>query len=175
MANVVKLPIPKDPSKMDCLIDHLFQVLPADDHEEISRKLTKRAGRKIDAAYVSTLLSYLRKNSHKYGWTVPHSSRGAKGKNKKGKRFFHVLVERGRDPQFDVHHEQNLQDGVASTISGVATQMRNQADALNMSVNYFKGPAAKQMARHMSRQQKRLAEDAELLLQMISDEHGSAA
>lgn len=175
MAKIIKLPTPKDPSELDRLVDHLFQALPADDHKEIARKLTKRAGRKINAAYVSTLLSYLRKNSQKYGWTVPHAARGAMGKNGKGGRFFHVLVERGRDPQFDKHHEQNLNAGVFSTISGVATQMRNQADALDMSVGYFRSPTAKQMARHMSRQQQRLAEDAEHLLEMVRDENGSAA
>ena len=175
MADIIKLPTPKEASETDRLIDHLFQVLPADDRNEIARRLSKRARKKITAPYVSTLLSLLRENSHKYGWTVPHASRGQKAKNKKGPRFFHVLVERGRDPQFDVQHEQNLQDGVASTISLVASSMRNQAEAVSMAINYFKGPAAKQMARHLSRQQKRLAEDADLLLEMVREKNGSAA
>lgn len=175
MADIIKLPTPEEPSEMDRLIDHLFQVLPANTHDEIARKLSKSFGRKINVGYVSTLLTNLRKKSHKYGWTVPHAQRGSKAKNKKGFRFFHVLVERGRDPQFDVQHEQNLQEGVGSTLRLVASSMRNQAAALDMAVPYFKSPAAKQMARHMSRQQKRLSEDAELLFEMVRGENGGAA
>lgn len=175
MGNIIKLPTPKEKSETDRLIDHLFQALPADNHKEIARKITKSAKREIKHSHVNSLLTHLRKNSHEYGWTVPHAPRGGKGKDKKGPRFFHVLVERGRDPQFDVHHEQGLQDGVASTLSLVASSMRNQADAVKMAVGYLKGPAAKQMARHLSRQQKRLAEDAESLLEMVREENGDAA
>lgn len=175
MADIIKLPTLEEPSEADRIIDHLFQALPANDHKEIARRISKSIGRKISRGYLGSLISHLRANSHKYGWTIPHAQRGKQGKDKKGPRFFHVLVERGRDPQFDKHHEQNLNDGVFSTISLVATSMRNQADAISMSINYLKSPTAKQMARHMARQQKRLSEDAELLVEMVRQENGSAA
>ena len=175
MANIAQFPVPPEKSNNDKLVDALFQALPAHSHQEIAHKMGKELGRKVKLWEVGHVLLHLRLNCHVYGWTVPAASRGSKSKaERKQHRFFHVLVEKGRDPEFDAAHETQLNSGLVSTISHATTSLQNESEALAIAANYCASSAAKKWVRSLARRMKQICEDAKEVLDMLSDGNGEA-
>jgi hypothetical protein len=176
MAEIVSLPKRPEKSNRDKMVDALFQVLPAHSHQEIARKMSKELGRRIKEWEIGAILLHLRINAQHYGWTVPAAQRGTKGKDGKTRpRFFHVLVDKARDPEFDAGHEAELNNGLISTVSHASTALQNQSEALMLAASYCPSIAAQKWVRSLGRRTKQIAEDATEILEMVTEENGGSA
>lgn len=117
-------PQPGKTSKKDKIISLMFNVLPATTMDEILARIQRKMP---DACKpdVWTALGHLRKNSEKYGWTVPHVG----GDSAKKDRYFALLVEKDGSYYFDKNPESvgNMQDGQKSIVNRIATESGNQA------------------------------------------------
>src|SRR6476619_6576413 len=120
-------PKPGNTSKKDKIIEVMFDALPATTMEEIVEKIRRKMP-EIEDWDVPRALSHLRKNTEKYGWTIPHVGGNATKEN----RYFALLVERDGSYYFDKSPESmaHLHDGSRSIVSRIATESGNQASML---------------------------------------------
>lgn len=167
--SVVKFEKPTQ-SRMDDYADALFQCLPACSHKEIARRMSKELGRTFRPHQVPGVLLYVRRNQDRLGWNVPHGKRSSQSAAEKGEpKFFHVLVEKGRDPYFDPTHEIQLNKGAVSTISHTASSVEHESQALKLAAAYLKSPSAAKWTRSLARRLAQIGEDAKELLGMITE------
>lgn len=117
-------PKPNETSKKDKIIELMFNVLPATTMEEIATRIRHKIPN-VNRRDVQIALGHLRRNTEKYGWTVPHVGGDAKQKN----RYFVLLVEKDGSYYFDKNPESvgNMQDGSKSIVNRIATESSNQA------------------------------------------------
>jgi hypothetical protein len=114
-------------SQRDKVIELMFDALPATTMREIAAKIRRRMPEAHDRS-VHQALEHLRKNTEKYGWTVPHVG----GDSTKKDRYFALLVERDGTYHFDDSPESrgHLRDGSKSMVMRIATESNNQSTML---------------------------------------------
>lgn len=173
MAKVVSLR--PERTRMDRAIDGLFQILPATTHEDIAERLGKYLRRHVKVSEVGRILLHLRNHCDEYGWTVPHAKRGKHAFTEEGFRFFHVLVERGRDAAFDDDHEGQLMGGLKSTTQHAASSIEHESDAIMLASAYCKNPLLRRLLKSIGRRSKQIGEDLREVVDMMRDDDSATA
>lgn len=154
-------------------IDTIFDVLPAQSHEQIAERMSKKLKYTIPSWRVADLLLHLRNNSHRHGWTVPHGSRG-KGKGERDK-FYAVMFDNNDDPYFDPEASLSVKEGALSTLRMIASEGSHQNRALTIAADYESDPFLSRQVRRIARRHTYLVEEASELLQDWVHPNGNSA
>lgn len=133
-------------SQKDQIIEVMFDVLPATTANEITKKMQRKLPWTTEA-HVEKALRHLRKNTEKYGWTVPHVG----GDSTKKDRYFALLVERDGSYHFDDSPESrsHLRDGSKSMVMRIATESNNQATMLLIAAKHERKPTRRLELRNL--------------------------
>ena len=96
-----------------------------------------------------------------------HAKRGKHAFTEEGFRFFHVLVERGRDAAFDDDHEGQLMGGLKSTTQHAASSIEHESDAIMLASAYCKNPLLRRLLKSIGRRSKQIGEDLREVVDMM--------
>jgi len=126
--------VTKHVSRMDQLIEDIFDALPASSYEDIASRVSGRKRFTTSVAMVNNALAHLRANAAAYGWTVPHVIRGASEDN----RYIALLVDRDGHYELDQNSEArgHITNGAAGTLQQVATMMENERFAIRVAATH---------------------------------------
>jgi hypothetical protein len=162
-------PPEKRRTKLDSVIDHIFQVLPAASVKQIQERLAKR-GLSIKMDGVRDAVRHLRKRAMEYQWTIPHVHTG---KTTGEEKYFAILVEKDKlfhtDPAFKGH----LASGTASIVSRLATESKNQSVMLKSAAEatYISKPLREEL-REMAEECSSMHNKARRVLRYLKANNG---
>jgi hypothetical protein len=163
--------MPKRSHKLKLILDHLFQVLPGSSYEDLTYRINVR-GCPVNVSTIAYVISILRRQSAKWGWTIPHVKRG-KPMPGEEHRYFVVLLEKDGQYTIDKEDKENLARGLISTIKLLVTQSTNNAAATEMAaVNSTQKPYAN-MLREWSEDWKYIARQGRKLQRLVIQADGT--
>ena len=167
------IPFP-DVTKLEKEIKGLFQVLPFDIRAEGAQKLSKEMGYKIDIWRIDHLLSRVRSNPKKYGYSIPHAKRGRRLWEEEGPRYVGVRNDHSTDPHFTEDEEAQVRNGMVSCVSALHTSSMGQANAMIRAAPYCNDSRTKRLCLKTARDLQRVSEDVADLQELMNGD-GSAA
>lgn len=157
-------------SKKDKIIELMFNVLPATTTDEITAGIRRKMP-EVNKRSVEVALAHLRRNSEKYGWTVPHVG----GDSTQTDRYFALLVERDGSYYFDESPKSlgNLHDGSKAIVNRIATESGNQAVMLRIAATETRKRNKKADLLDLALDVEYVARKAKALARNIAEDDGA--
>jgi hypothetical protein len=127
----------EEDSKVDQLIEAIFDALPATSYEEITRKVVKATKLKTNIGQINNAICHLRANCAEYGWTIPHVKRGNAIDSDKG-RYIALLVDRQGHYELDQNPDatRHISNGITGTIKQTMSLMQNVGTASRIAATH---------------------------------------
>jgi hypothetical protein len=131
-------------TKVDELIEVIFDLLPATSYEEIATGATRKLRRPISVGLVNNAIARLRSNSAHYAWTIPHVKRGNAKESDEG-RYIALLVDRDGHYELDQNPDasRHIYNGIGGTIQQTATMMGNATAAIEIAATHTRSVNAR--------------------------------